>query len=97
MSENRDYSSMQGEMLIRREEAKLERLKARAKALEENMEETIAGLMKKDHVKRALYRDAMAASEDPGRRNRLFDKAGNGIYTDDGEVITGREPRPWEN
>ena len=91
----RDYDS-QNEMVIRREEAKLERAKARAKALEANMEETIADLLKKANVKKVLARDAMRATKDPSRREEIFDKAGGGLYKNDREVITGEEDRPWE-
>ena len=89
-------SDARGESLIRREEAKLERAKAKAKAYEKNMQETIAALLKKENVKKALAKDAMAATRDPSRRDAIFDKAGEGMYNEDREVITGDEPRPWE-
>lgn len=90
-------SDSRGESLIRREEAKLERAKAKAEAYENNMRETIASLLKQENVKRALAKDAMAATRDPGRRDAIYDKAGAGTYDDDLEVITGDEPRPWEH
>lgn len=86
-----------GEMLIRREEAKLERAKAKLEAYEKNMTETIASLLKQERNKKAIARDAMEATRNPGRRDTMLDKANGGIYDDDGEVITGDEPRPWEN
>jgi len=95
MANQNDYDA-RGEMLIRREEAKLERSKARAEALEKNMEETIAGFLKRESTKKALAREAMAATNSTGKRDDIFDKAGDGTYSNDREVITGDEPRPWE-
>lgn len=87
-----------GEMVIRREEAKLERAKAKLEAYQENMEKTIANLLKQERVKKALAADAMDATRNPGRRQEIFDKAGNGLYSrDQEEVVTGEEPRPWED
>jgi hypothetical protein len=84
-------------MLIRREEQKLERAKAKLEAYEKTMTDTIASLLKQENNKKALARDAMEATRNPGRRDAMFDKAGGGIYNDDGEVVTGEEPRPWED
>jgi hypothetical protein len=86
-----------GEMLIRREEAKLERAKAKLEAYEKTMTDTIASLLKQERNKKALARDAMEATRNPGRRDEMLDKADGGIYNDDGEIVTGKEPRPWEN
>ena len=87
-----------GRMLIEREERKLERARAKLDAYQKNMEETIANLLKKENVKKALARDAMAATRDPGRRDRIFEQAGEGLFTDDDEVVTGEfeERRPWD-
>jgi hypothetical protein len=83
--------------VIDRESAKLDRDRARAEALGETMRKTISATMKQANVKQVLAKDAMAATKDPGRRDDIFDKAGNGLYNDDREVITGSEPRPWES
>ena len=91
-----DYDR-QGEMLIQRESRKLDRDRAKAESLEQNMQKTIASLLKDVSVKKTLAADAMAATKDTRRRDALFDKAQAGAYHDDLEVITGREPRPWEN
>ena len=91
-----DRQDAQGEMLIRREERKLERDRARAAALEENMKSTIAAFLKDASVRKSLAADAMAATKDPSRRDTIFEKAASGVYKDDLEVITGREDRPWE-
>jgi hypothetical protein len=85
------------QLVIERESRKLEQSKARAEALGENMRKTISDTLKQANVKRALAKDAMAATKDPSRREDIFEKAGNGIYNDDLEVITGSEPRPWEH
>lgn len=87
---------VKGEMLIAREERKLERAKAKLEALAENMTKTIAAQLKQEAVKKALAKEAMDATKHPERRERILDIAGSGIYDSDREVVTGREPRPWE-
>lgn len=85
------------EATIRREEARLERAKAKAEAYEKNMTKTLAELLKRDNVKRNLAKDAMAATrDDTGRMQDIYKRAGSGTYDNDREVITGNEPRPWE-
>jgi hypothetical protein len=85
------------QITIQREERKLERKKAKAEASEENMKKTLAAMFKNEAQKKALARDAMAATKDNSRRDEIFDKAGAGAYDNDREVITGEEPRPWED
>jgi hypothetical protein len=92
-----EQEDSRGRMMIERESAKLERSRARAQALEENMSKTISAHMKQVHVKKAIAQEAMDATENPGRRDEIFAKAGNGTYDNDRDVVTGREPRPWEN
>jgi len=82
-------SDARGEMTIRREEKRLERNKAKAKAAEVNMTETIAAILKDPRNKKTLARDAMDSTNDQGRRAKIFDKAGAGAYDDDHEIITG--------
>ena len=87
-----------GRMLLEREERKLERAKAKLAATERHMTETIAALLRKENVKRALAKDAMEATRDRNRRDKMFDIAGSGAYNDDQDgIITGDEPRPWEH
>ena len=93
----------QHEMVIQREERKLERARAKADAYEETMTKTIAAYLKDANNRRNVAKDAMLATKDPSRREALFDKAGHGGFFDnkpDGigedDVITGREDRPWE-
>jgi hypothetical protein len=84
-------------MVIQREERKLERDKAKLKAYEQNMTETIAAFLKDARNKKNIAQDAMAATKDPSRRSEM-EKYANGSYDDDREMkITGDEPRPWEN
>lgn len=86
-----------GEMLIRREEKKFESAKARAKSYEKNMTETISAFLKDGRIKKSIARDAMEATRDTSRRDAIFEKAGQGLFNQDREIITGNEPRPWEN
>lgn len=94
-----DERDVKGEMLIRREERKLERAREKAEAYEKNMEKTIADLLKQESVKKALAKDAMEATRDQTRRTELFEKAGSGMFKKDDEIITGEfeSTRPWED
>ena len=94
MSQQQD--DVRGQAVINRESRKLDRAKARAQSLEENMQDTLAALLKKQGIKRALAKDAMDATNHPERRDKILDEAGGGIFKADHEVITGNEPRPWE-
>ncbi len=90
-------SDARGEAVIWREEAKLERTRAKVKAFEENMTSTIASALKNERTKKSIARDAMAATKDPSRGDAIFNKAGSGAYDNDRDpVVTGEEPRPWE-
>jgi hypothetical protein len=83
-----------GEMTIRREERKLERAKAKAEAYEKNMTDTIAAFLKDERNKKSIAQDAIHATKDSSRREEMT-KYTEG-YRNDDEIITGREPRPWE-
>ena len=83
-----------GEMVIRREERKLERDKAKLKSYEQNMTDTIAAFLKDERNKKNIAQDAMHATKDPSRREEM--KTYTDGFKNDGEVITGREPRPCE-
>lgn len=87
----------QGEMLIRREEANLERRRAKLAASEENMKSTLAALFKNEEVHKALALEAINLTKNPSRRDELLDKSAGGLYNDDGVIVTGKEPRPWED
>jgi hypothetical protein len=91
-----DYNARH-EAVVKREEAKHERKKAKAEAAEQNMTRTLAGLLKQETVKKALAQDAMAATKDESRLKDIHKRAGAGTYDNDREVITGDEPRPWED
>lgn len=86
---DRDYSQVD-DMLMRREEAKHERLKQKAEAAQENMQETLAALLKQLAVKKALAPDVLQALEDEDgqRLRKLRDKAEN-WGSKDREVPTG--------
>lgn len=83
-----------GEMVIRREERRLERDKAKLKSYEQNMTDTIAAFLKDERNKKNIAQDAMHATKDSSRRDEM-NKYVEGFRRDD-EKITGREPRPWE-
>lgn len=93
-----DYDS-QNASLINHERTKLEKNKAKAEAFKENMQKTISNLLKQYSVKRSLAKEAMAATDDRSRNLDLFKKAASGVYSskDDADIITGLEPRPWED
>jgi len=91
-----DYNARH-EAVVNRETQKHERQKAKAEAAEQNMTRTLAGLLKQENVKKALARDAMAATRDESRFQDIHKRAGAGTYDNDREVITGDEPRPWES
>jgi hypothetical protein len=83
-----------GQMVIQREERRLERAKAKAEAYEKNMTDTIAAFLKDERNKKNIAQDAMHATKDSGRQDEMK-RYSDGFRNDD-EVITGREPRPWE-
>ena len=91
-----DTEDYQGRVVIDREYAKLERSRAKAKALENNMKETISNYLKQDSVKKAIAKDAMGATRDPSRANTIFEKASGGTFSNDEDLVTGHEPRLWE-
>jgi hypothetical protein len=91
MSEERS-----GEMLVRREEAKHEKAKARLRSFEENMKATLTGLLQQENVRKSVAKDLMAATKDPSRVKSIHKKAAEGAYDND-ELVTGFEERPWEN
>ncbi len=85
-----------GEMVIRREERKLERAKAKLKSYEQNMKDTIAAFLKDERNKKNIAQDAMSATKDSSRRDEMR-KYADGTYDADREDRpTGREDRPWE-
>lgn len=97
----KDYDAL-GEMTLRREEARLERKKAKAEAYKENAAKTLSSLLKQDMVKKSIARDFMEATRNPERHNRrgnnnIFERAVQGSYKEDEELVTGFEPRPWED
>lgn len=91
-----------GEMVIRREERKLEQAKAKLEAYEKNMTDTIAAFLKDARNKKNLAQDAMSATKDPGRAAAMKAASGGGSgFFDNKEgqevdIITGLEDRPWE-
>lgn len=87
----------QHDRVIAREDRKFEKAKAKAEAYKENMTETLAGLLRQENNRKALARDAMAATKDESRLKAIHKKAGEGIYDDSQEVITGNEARLWES
>lgn len=85
----------QSERVIRREEEKLERKKAKVEALKENLKKTLNALIKDKEVQRAVGGDIIRATSNSNPHNEKFKKAQQGIYMDD-ELVTGHEPRVWE-
>ena len=85
-----------GEMTIRREERRREQAIAKMESYKKNMTETIAAALKDPTSRKNIARDAMRANKDNGGIDRLIKKSGEGAYDNDGEIITGREERPWE-
>lgn len=90
-----------GSAVLRRWERDIERQKARTEAAEKNCKGTLAELLKQENVKRAIAMDAQAATKDPSRRaaSRNIESLkenfiSRGYFSD--EIITGNEPRPWE-
>lgn len=79
-----------------REERKYEQALAKAEAYEEMMRKTIAAALKDPENKKSLARDGIRANQAQGGVNRLMKKSVVGAYDKDEEIITGREPRPWE-
>jgi hypothetical protein len=92
----RDYSA-QNNALIEKETRKFERAKEKAEALEDSATKTMAALLKQQSVKRILAKDAHDATKDRGRRAEIFKIAAEGAYNQDQDVVTGDEPRPWED
>ena len=88
-----------GQAVINRWAREEERKKARAEASEENFKKTFADTLRQENVKKALAREAKDAVDNPQRRDAIFDQASEGTSRgyNDHEVITGEEPRPWEN
>ena len=88
-----------GAATIRKWEREEERKRAKAEASEENFAKTFANELKKENIKKALAREAKDAVDNPNRRTELHDTASEGTSRalDEGEVITGDEPRPWES
>lgn len=75
---DRDFSQVDS-MLLRREEDKYERLKQKAAAAEENMRESIAGLLKQIEVKKQLAPGVLRAMEDEqGEQLRRLEAKGTG-------------------
>lgn len=87
----------QHELILQREEEKKLRNKAKAEAFKENMLKTFAELLKNEDIKKALLQEAVDASKNEYSQNPFFKEASSGTYRDNGEVITGLEPRPWED
>ncbi len=85
-----------GEAVIRREERKLERARASTEAAEQNMTKTIAAFMRDKNTKRAIVKDAIDAKNNPRSRADIMTQAGEGTFQDR-EIVTGDEPRPWED
>lgn len=101
MGEERDYSA-QNQAVINRWEREMNRARAKAEASEENFQKTFADVLRSQNNKRALAREAKAAV-DSGERGNVdptltrVREGGGAMYGDDDEVITGEEPRPWED
>jgi hypothetical protein len=83
------------EMVIRREEMKLERARAKAESLKENMVKTLDANWRK--VRNQLVQDMREATDDPGRMGRIKNavEGSFGGEIDEGEY-TGWESKPWE-
>lgn len=83
--------------LMNRWERKLERERARAAASERNFKKTFADMLKDPNNKKTIARQAKEVIEGGESNNPLFRQAVEGITVNDGEVITGLEPRPWDD
>lgn len=101
MSEQKDFSA-QDSATIRKWEREMERGKARADASEANFTKTFADALKQETGKKALARAAREAvdQQESGQSNPTLDKVkkgGGAMFGTDDEVVTGNEPRPWED
>ena len=83
------------ERVIRREERKFEKDRAKLEAYEQNMKDTIAAFLKDVNNKNTLGKDLRRAAKEPSRRDEMK-RYSDGSYDDDKEIITGLEARPWE-
>jgi hypothetical protein len=99
---NEDYSA-KSEALIRREERKLERSKAKAEALEKNTAKIIADGLRRHRQSfakeagKAVHRaESGALTPTELAIQRAAQSGTEQIIIDEG-VITGREPLPWED
>ena len=96
-----EQTDRQHEIAMQKYTREHENLKAKAAASEVNFKETFADLLKQESVKRNLAMDAREATRDntriaPSRNlDSLRENFVNRGYESD-EVITGDEPRPWE-
>mgnify|MGYP003625893426 CR=1 FL=1 len=99
MNGNNNSDDQRGEATLRREERKHERSKAKASSLEANMREQIAAFMSDEGTKKAIAKDAMAATKDPSRKS-TNNNTSQGRFGNSGddfdEIITGLEDRVWE-
>ncbi len=97
-----DNDEARGNMIIQREERKLEKAKAKLEAYEKNMTDTIAAFLKDARNKKSIAQDAMSATKDPSRVAAMQAASGGGSGFFDNEegkeqdIITGLEDRPWE-
>lgn len=76
--------------------------KAKAEASVQNFKKTFANALKQEEIKRQLVADAHAATQDPNRRAPSGDiqqlREMHSFHGYRGkEIITGMEPRPWED
>ena len=92
MAQPKDYSS-QDRALVDREERALDRQRARAKAAESSLQDSIANALKNPDFKKRTALEAREATRDPSRLAKMkeYDE---GIYKD--ELVTGFEDKPWE-
>lgn len=93
-----DYEA-QGQTVINKWAREEERKKAKAEAAEQNFKKTFADTLRQENAKKALAREAKEAVDNPQRRDEIFVDASEGTSRgyNDREIITGEEPRPWEN
>jgi hypothetical protein len=95
----------QHEMVIKREEAKLEKAKERLEALKNGAANKLAQMFRDENIKQNIAREGKEAinrnrngdtqlsryAQQRGGEGGMF---GTNVFGD--EIITGNEPRPWE-
>lgn len=86
--------------VLAEERRKLNRARETAEALENQMTEYIAAVLKSENNKESLGKDGVRTMEESRRGidpvKDFLRKGDSQRFSTDGEVVTGLEDRPWE-